>query len=1580
MRSCAFGYRYEPVTGWSCVDEQSQGINTVDNTQSTQKTRDGNGEPTIRARLSLDDHPPVEFVPIRFPSELEVLFENVAPSDIKTLRAEVSVVLNPGFYEVPVTRSESLGVSIPPDCRCLASIVVAHPFGDSRAVVQRAELSFEKPLTLSNVYPTLAALPTLFEDRTIGAVRSFLDDSNASKVAAAALDSIREILLTSGILREDDALPGEEWLRDGLGRLRTTVREGVDRFTKIHLTRAVARPKKRRDRWQLRVRFSGRVEVAGRVPVPFQKVLLPYAILPAPHADLDSLLTEQPLATARLFSEQVNHEGIAKEALRMISSFRGRLFARGHVPDVAVELETADHGAVELVVASPGAGELKIHFSGSIDGEKGRIDVDLFEATSRKTKLAADGSVECSRRGDDSDDCLTGLLVDALFEQSWPQEKLRVDVKAKLAPNCILADLDLEFHYLNHLLKGGVDVFLALQELSPELHLTATTDPNGSGAPAQEARVSLSSRAAIIAGTTLDDGFTTLEPQATGNIVGELLWTGGKAVEAKVEGSAELELSGRTKMEPFPELSIGDEDLALSVQGEAQFTGKVRTWQDGPNLVVADFSGSSASVRLARVEGALDPQKVSLPRGSTFDVGLAEAVLGSDGLGRLATEIKWDFQGRSPLLVSGRKSVELLVPDLRRGELTLHVSPGGGLSITGSEGGLYDSHFFNALINPGEESTRLLEILDDDDAIQHVLDAARLFSSELADLLGTLRKFERRARDILDAEGVEEPRHGIPAPKIARILSQLIADSPELEDRIYPLVKQVTDGEGLDVPAVKRLLHDNLPEHELDFEIDRGVRWLAVLLNPTKPLPDFRVRTVLPLAEDPAYTPLLDDLPSAREIYDWVDGRAPLTPRASASMARVASYMSLNQLEYILSKEPLEFRPADLVRLRYICGLKRRVRLISEGYGGLSYTPQSMATAFFLADAITVSHGESRRAADDAILFPQHPVLADCLLGPRDIALLLHAGLTQVLQGRTVQLHRRMLLDYILGKPPAFLRQVLIEMGSGNERLLAGALNALLDAEQDQLTEPIDMVDVFEERLDIGFPRRSDYMAGGRWAKLSYYEELNRSAQEVLSEAEPYLALKQHIQVHRKGLPAPAPASKRLKTSISGAQKAIEKADKLAHDWWSDKSGNKKKRTAAVKAYEKAFEKCAAVQNLDPRAFQQPWFKAFWARNHEALVVLSVVRNYQEDIDTVRHWLSVRTGRDKLSDEQELLETVIDALYAYESDRETLKSDPLVRLLLDPPQDHLDFTVVSAMGVITEGARGTELQDAFRRLEERRGVKLVRADVATMRSLEYNAEKIEEAVRAVTTPWGTIGYSQGCANILCAESRLLGGTPEQQALMGGFRCRKLLFSAANGSAHGTCGDLKFLQAMIDVDRFMKHYQALLSSRAIRMALKSINLGLESRSFVLGMAGAHSLSHDGTLHLARDGQFDSAAPTSTVRGITEAETLPEALEMLSNVLTRQIESSEHDTQVKVDEAVGHFVWVKNPQSGVLEQCDMGSMPQRTHHWSPLLYAVEFVTTDRDIELAIYDFPKDRHIFPWIDVNARFGVIKPTGAPG
>jgi len=126
-------------------------------------------------------------------------------------------------------------------------------------------------------------------------------------------------------------------------------------------------------------------------------------------------------------------------------------------------------------------------------------------------------------------------------------------------------------------------------------------------------------------------------------------------------------------------------------------------------------------------------------------------------------------------------------------------------------------------------------------------------------------------------------------------------------------------------------------------------------------------------------------------------------------------------------------------------------------------------------------------------------------------------------------------------------------------------------------------------------------------------------------------------------------------------------------------------------------------------------------------------------------------------------------------------------------------------------------------------------------------------------------------------------------------------------------------------------------------------------------------------LHREMQVVQHAPTSTVRGVVLEEDLPEALELTFHALRHMTSGADQDTQVLVRDAVGHSTHVLNATMRLLERCDMPSMPQRAHHWVPLTKETEFVTTERDKERCVYDSPKDRHVFPWLEVNERFGLI-------
>jgi len=472
--------------------------------------------------------------------------------------------------------------------------------------------------------------------------------------------------------------------------------------------------------------------------------------------------------------------------------------------------------------------------------------------------------------------------------------------------------------------------------------------------------------------------------------------------------------------------------------------------------------------------------------------------------------------------------------------------------------------------------------------------------------------------------------------------------------------------------------------------------------------------------------------------------------------------------------------------------------------------------------------------------------LSTSLLGPTDVAILLQAGLTSPLQSSVVQLNQRILLNLISSQPNSFAVAVLGELshgsskghsvGAGSARVLAGALMALLELDQScfNSAKVIDTVALISSWTNMNIPRRSEYMAGGRWARESYYEALHTCSANILEEANEFYSLKnrlQRVSDNRKITEPNNFGGGEFARMEEKAQTLIKSADDRCALWLREERKNgKSDSNECIRAYRAASQICKELLECDELAFKVPWFKNFYRRNYDSLVILTIYNNVIENVDFVRPWListlknskqfygvSSTKGAAKAKDRKaaldkidekmfsnptkhskvDLIDAIIELTFKEEGEREILKNDGMNYLLMDNEEGvKYEFSIIAAMGVITEGKNGTEIEKSFERIFEKRGIETIRADTGTARSFEFNALMIEEAINDCKTEhFGYIGYSQGCANAMHCESLMNSGTPKQQKKIKGLACRQLLFSAANGSLHGSCSDLKVSDEM-----------------------------------------------------------------------------------------------------------------------------------------------------------------------------------------
>ena len=135
-------------------------------------------------------------------------------------------------------------------------------------MVKHAGITFDSPLLLNNVAPTLIHFPTLFEDnvvkytlRRIQIVRYALDLLNS---ISSFIENILWIL--------------ESKCQIHLGKVSVTpLYKGAEKGSEDGL---YCEPQ-----WRLNLAFSGHVILFNFLPIPFVNIPLPTWIIPQPHAN-----------------------------------------------------------------------------------------------------------------------------------------------------------------------------------------------------------------------------------------------------------------------------------------------------------------------------------------------------------------------------------------------------------------------------------------------------------------------------------------------------------------------------------------------------------------------------------------------------------------------------------------------------------------------------------------------------------------------------------------------------------------------------------------------------------------------------------------------------------------------------------------------------------------------------------------------------------------------------------------------------------------------------------------------------------------------------------------------------------------------------------------------------------------------------------------------------------------------------------------------------------------------------------------------------------------------------------------------
>jgi hypothetical protein len=280
---------------------------------------------------------PDSFAPLLSSSQTELLLHHLTTDLIHGVHVEAGIRMQAGRHEIPLDKDCSrpqLVLDVPQGGVRLSAVVSVGSDQFSTAqdldvtipttkrscpMVKHAGIVFDPPLPLSNVAPTLIHFPTLFEDKFVPTLRRI-------QIFRIMVDTV----ISFASLIEKCLWILESFLQIHLGKVRVTpVYKGVT----SNQGQSASSPE-----WRLTLAFSGHVQLFGLIPIPFINVILPTFIIPQPHALLQFLMTDQPLASARLKRENIAEQRIVLALLDTADTWHTNLQVVATPPAVGIDL------------------------------------------------------------------------------------------------------------------------------------------------------------------------------------------------------------------------------------------------------------------------------------------------------------------------------------------------------------------------------------------------------------------------------------------------------------------------------------------------------------------------------------------------------------------------------------------------------------------------------------------------------------------------------------------------------------------------------------------------------------------------------------------------------------------------------------------------------------------------------------------------------------------------------------------------------------------------------------------------------------------------------------------------------------------------------------------------------------------------------------------------------------------------------------------------------------------------------------------------------------------------------------------